>query len=539
MRTLRAELLILPLLAACSGAVDPVTDAGTNTNTTGTPDSGVAVDAGPSPYLGLVINEVAPAGAPSDWFELYNTTANDISLDGLTYTDDIVGDPTKGAFPASITVPAGGFYVQLLTDADPGFGLGSDEELGVYDPQGRLLDSVTWAAEGAPAGSSWGRFPDGTGAFETMAVPSPGAANQRGNPTCGDDVRQGAEACDGADLGGATCEGLGLGAGTVTCNATCDGFDTAGCGAVTTPLVINELTSSGDDEIELFLAADAAAVDLEGYWLQDAGGGRYDFPAGAALDPGAYLVLVKGVDHTFGLGGSDSLALYDPLDQLVDSATYAAGMAEVSFCRIPNGDGPFKACAQATFGAENSDDAPSCGDDLREGAEVCDGADLAGQDCATQGFSGGSLGCNAACDGFDTAGCFTTTATTVVLNEVTSSGDDQIELYNTTGGIIDLSGWAVADDGYVAGDPTTADHLYTLAAGRQIDPFEHLVLVKGTDHPFGLGSSDGVRLFDAAGVLVNEVTWATGDAATSYCRSPDGTGPWQVCATATFGAANP
>ena len=65
------------------------------------------------------------------------------------------------------------------------------------------------------------------------------------------------------------------------------------------------------------------------------------------------------------------------------------------------------------------------------------------------------------------------------------------------------------------------------------------MLVKGTDHPFGLGSSDGVRLFDAAGVLVNEVNWATGDAATSYCRSPDGTGPWQVCATATFGAANP
>ena len=48
-----------------------------------------------------------------------------------------------------------------------------------------------------------------------------------------------------------------------------------------------------------------------------------------------------------------------------------------------------------------------------------------------------------------------------------------------------------------------------------------------------------MRLFDAAGVLVNEVNWATGDAATSYCRSPDGTGPWQVCATATFGAANP
>jgi hypothetical protein len=39
--------------------------------------------------------------------------------------------------------------------------------------------------------------------------------------TCGDGARNGYEACDGADLGGATCTGLGFAAGTLACTATC------------------------------------------------------------------------------------------------------------------------------------------------------------------------------------------------------------------------------------------------------------------------------------------------------------------------------
>jgi hypothetical protein len=533
----RTELTLAALLlAACSGAVEPTPDAGGNDNAR--PDAG-AVDAGPSPWLGLVINEVAPAGAPSDWFELYNPTDAALTLAGLTYTDDPAGAPGKATFPAGAAVPPRGFYVQYLTDADPGFGLGADEALGLFDPQGNLLDSVDWEAGAAPAASSYGRFPDGTGAFETLAIPTPGASNQRGAPVCGDGARQGVEQCDGVDVGGTTCEGLGLGPGRVACNSTCDGFDTSGCAAITSLLVINELTASGDDQIELYLTG-GAAVDLGGYRLEDAGGGRYDFTAGTVMTPDTYLVLVKGTHHSFGLGaGGDSVALYDAAGLLVDSATYAAGLADVSYCRLPNGRGPFQACAVATFGAENSDVAPTCGDDVRAGAEVCDGSDLAGQDCLTQGFSGGALGCNPACDGFDTSGCLTTTATTVVLNEVTSSGDDQIELLNTTAGIVDLAGWMVADDGYVPGDATTVDHLFVLPAGRQIDPGEHLVLVKGVDHAFGLGGSDAVRLFDATGALRSQVAWPSGAAATSYCRRPDGVGPWQACPAATFGAANP
>jgi MYXO-CTERM domain-containing protein len=50
--------------------------------------------------------------------------------------------------------------------------------------------------------------------------------------TCGNGVREGAEACDGADLGEATCEGLGFDSGTPDCRYDCtlDPTTCVGCG---------------------------------------------------------------------------------------------------------------------------------------------------------------------------------------------------------------------------------------------------------------------------------------------------------------------
>lgn len=46
---------------------------------------------------------------------------------------------------------------------------------------------------------------------------------------CGDGTRNGGEVCDGADLGGQTCAGLGFtGGGTLTCSGDCS-YNTAGC----------------------------------------------------------------------------------------------------------------------------------------------------------------------------------------------------------------------------------------------------------------------------------------------------------------------
>ena len=48
---------------------------------------------------------------------------------------------------------------------------------------------------------------------------------------------------------------------------------------------------------------------------------------------------------------------------------------------------------------------PVCGDEAIDSGEVCDGSNLKGYDCVSQGFDSGSLGCLSDCSGFDTGGC--------------------------------------------------------------------------------------------------------------------------------------
>jgi len=58
-------------------------------------------------------------------------------------------------------------------------------------------------------------------------------------------------------------------------------------------------------------------------------------------------------------------------------------------------------------GSSSTGPAVVCGDDMAEDMEVCDGTDLSGQTCSSQGFAaGGILECQPGCAGFDTSGCF-------------------------------------------------------------------------------------------------------------------------------------
>jgi hypothetical protein len=45
---------------------------------------------------------------------------------------------------------------------------------------------------------------------------------------CGNNIINGSEQCDGPDLGGQTCDGLGFSGGTLGCTGSCT-FDTSGC----------------------------------------------------------------------------------------------------------------------------------------------------------------------------------------------------------------------------------------------------------------------------------------------------------------------
>ena len=131
---------------------------------------------------GLFINEVASKGDPLDWFELYNATTEEIELTGLLIADDL-NDLTKLVpFPDNLVIPAGGFLqIELDKDGWPGFALGGDEELGIWTEDGGLVDWVDWEEGEAGEGTSFARVPDGTGEFQTIDTPTPGAPNGSGN----------------------------------------------------------------------------------------------------------------------------------------------------------------------------------------------------------------------------------------------------------------------------------------------------------------------------------------------------------------------
>ncbi|MEZ4472891.1 MAG: lamin tail domain-containing protein [bacterium] len=311
--------------------------------------------------------------------------------------------------------------------------------------------------------------------------------------------------------------------------------------AVVDHLVLNEV-SPAEDFIELYNRG--PSIRLEGWSVVDAAYVADDPATGdhrwvlspVTLALGGRLLVA---DLPFGLGQADAVRLLDPWGREVDAVAWTAEESAADLCRLPDGAGPFQACAPTPDQANAPwVPGPRCGDDHADADERCDGRDLGGQICEDLGRSAGQLQCAADCQSFLTAACGPPVATlTLVLNEITSAGDDAIELYNPGPEGVDLGGCSVADAGYEPGDPATEDARFVLPAGR-LEAGGLLVLRKDVDHGFGLGGSDTVRLYDPAGVLLDETTWPEDAARTSWCRLPDGDGAFSSCEVATFGSLN-
>jgi hypothetical protein len=117
------------------------------------------------------INEIeSSGGTPGDWIELINPTASAIDVSGFLMRDN--DDSRAYTLPAGSTVPANGYLV--IEEAQLGFGLGEADSARLFDRSGAVVDSYSWTAHAA---STYGRCPNGTGAFLNTAASTKAAAN--------------------------------------------------------------------------------------------------------------------------------------------------------------------------------------------------------------------------------------------------------------------------------------------------------------------------------------------------------------------------
>ncbi|MBL5975267.1 MAG: cell wall protein [Candidatus Leucobacter sulfamidivorax] len=265
------------------------------------PTRGAANDCpAPATVPPVVINEVeSSGGTPGDWIELFNNGAEPADVSGWILRDD---NPSNAfVLPAGSVIAPGGF---LVADVETAFGLGGADEARLYLADGAtLVDSYDWSAHAA---TSYGRCPDGTGAFATTLSSTRGAAND--------------------------------------CPAS----------PALPEILINEIESSGGtpgDWVELFNAG-SAAVDVSGWIIRDNDDSHaFVLPAGSVIAPGGFLVA--DVETAFGLGGIDSARLYlADGTTLVDSHDWTSH-ATVTYGRCPDGSADWRDTTVSTRGAAN------------------------------------------------------------------------------------------------------------------------------------------------------------------------------------------
>lgn len=127
-----------------------------------------------------------------------------------------------------------------------------------------------------------------------------------------------------------------------------------------------------------------------------------------------------------------------------------------------------------------------------------------------------------------------TAAEGLFINEISASGEDWIELYNSTDAIKNISGYKISDDGAQ----------YTLPVGTMVPAKGFLVIIcddgnSGLNTNFKL-SSDGetVTLKNATNEVAETVQYPKLDNGQSYGRYPDGSATFAISGVTSKGLSN-
>ena len=237
---------------------------------------------------------------------------------------------------------------------------------------------------------------------------------------CGDGARTGTEACDGTSLGGATCVSEGFDGGTLACNASCSSLVTSGC--TTLPAqVCGDGARTGTEACDGTSLGGATCVS-EGF---DGGTLACNASCSSLVTTGCTLCGDGVLDADESCDGSD-LGGSTCLSEGFDGGTLACNAS----------------CSSLVTTGCITLPTDVCGDGARTGTEACDGPSLGGATCLSEGFDGGTLACNASCSSLVTTGCIT--LPTDVCGDGARTGTEACD-----GG--DLNGGSCASQGFVDG----------------------------------------------------------------------------------------
>ncbi|MGQ5635862.1 MULTISPECIES: lamin tail domain-containing protein [unclassified Streptomyces] len=258
--------------------------------------------------------------------------------------------------------------------------------------------------------------------------------------------------------------------------------------AATTPagyqnVRINEVTSSGNDTVELYNAG-SAAVSVSGWKMSDDTFSPQTFsPSSGTIPAGGFVTF----NSPKGLGDADKLVIYTSDGTVVNRVEWATDKAKPAMARC-GGDGTggwVTTTAATTFSASNTSGCPSS----------------------------------------------VPAASRVRINEVTSDGADTVELYNGGTSAVSIGSWKYVDN----------DATHSPASVSSSSPSATSIPAGGYvtfNSSLGLGDDDSVFVLDGNGNTIDSVTWATGGAKPSDQRCGNGTGWFQTATTATLGTAN-
>jgi hypothetical protein len=522
--------------------------------------SGPASAAGPD-YSTIKINEIE--SDPGDIVELVNTGDSTVDIGGLVIKDD--DDSHAFTIPSGTSLAA---HAYTTFDIKASFGLGKGDQVRLYDGA-TLLDSTTW-----PAGThatTWGRCPDGTGAFG-VTVNTLGAANQ--------------------------------------------------CAPDPTKVKLNEVRSNGGNDFVELINTGTQAIDITGWKAVDNDPEHTPAvfaPAGTTIAAGGYFSFENdsaAITGHFGLGSDDSITILLPDGTTVIDTYEWTSHRTPTAVRCPEGTGDFVISTAATPGAANSCPLPAGAADIKINEVESDPGDFielinAGNTSVdisgyilkdnddTHSFpipTGTTLAAGAV-KAFDVnpsyglgkgdsarlytpdgatlldsttwpadthaatwgrcpagTGAFTATAstiglpnqcgapedptTTIKINEIESNGDkvaDWVELTNIGASTVDISGWKILDnDAAHVATPVVVPAGTTIAPGAYYAIYTELNQTPG----FGLGGADSATLLLPDGTTVVDTYEWTAHATTTYGRCPNGTGDITTTTTSTRGLPN-